>query len=449
MSLTLTLRLCPPGVPLKGEPLKTVEGLTAALVARPGALRVDVATTAATTAEARWLVRQLVDALRAAFPVGALGLRCARGASRALARALTLDLASLHGALRPPPERPAPALPDDLAALAALEASYRAWVDEDAATRTSLKIAEDVLAYAAATEGVEAQVLDADALAALGMNLLLAVGGASEASPPRLIVATYGDPSPDAPPLMLVGKGITFDSGGVNVKPYEGFVSMMRNDMGGAALAWHLFRGLVAADFPAPLVVVLPACENLIDARAVRPGSVIKSHRGLTVRVDHTDAEGRLILADALSWASAKYGPSEVVTFATLTTAALNAYGPFATPVHFAPPALERALARAAEEEGEDLHFFPYRAWHHEANRDHTAQLKNTARLNGNASAGAGSRNAAHFLRFFTDSPLTHLDIFASTWDWSGQAPAGTRHGATGAPLRTLLRALMAYELGR
>lgn len=446
MSLTLTLRLCPASDALKGEPLKTTEGLKAALTARPGSLKVDLATTAGSIAEARWLVRQLVDSLRGAFPITAMELKSARGASRPLARALSLDLASLH---KPTEERPAPPLPDDLAPLAALEASYRAWVDEDAATRTSLKIAEDVLAYAAETEGVEAQVLDAEALAAQGMNLLLAVGGASDASPPRLIVATYGDPSPDAPPLMLVGKGITFDSGGVNVKPYESFVSMMRNDMGGAALAWHLFKGLVAADFPAPLVVVLPACENLIDSRAMRPGSVVKSHRGITVRVDHTDAEGRLILADALSWASAKYGPSEVITFATLTTAALNSYGPFATPVHFAPPALERALSRAGEEEGEDLHFFPYRAWHHEANRDHTAQLKNTARLNGNASAGAGSRNAAHFLRYFTDSPLTHLDIFASTWDWSGQAPAGTRHGATGAPLRTLLRALMAYELAR
>ena len=446
MSLTLTLRLCPASAPLKGEPLKTVEGLSAALVARPGSLKVDLSTTAGSTAEARWLTRQLVDALRAAFPVSAVELKCARGASRPLARALTLDLASLH---KPTAERPAPPLPDDLAPLAALEASYRAWVDEDAATMTSLKIAQEVLSYAAATDGVEAQVLTEEELTAQGMNLLMAVGGASESSPPRLVVATYGDPSPDAPPLMLVGKGITFDSGGVNVKPYESFVSMMRNDMGGAALAWHLFKGLVAADFPAPLVVVLPACENLVDARAMRPGSVVKSHRGLTVRVDHTDAEGRLILADALSWASEQYGPSEVLTFATLTTAALNSYGPFATPVHFASPRLERALARAADEEGEDLHFFPYRAWHHEANRDHTAQLKNTARLSGNASAGAGSRNAAHFLRYFTDSPLTHLDIFASTWDWSGQAPAGTRHGATGAPLRTLLRALMAYELDR
>ena len=177
----------------------------------------------------------------------------------------------------------------------------------------------------------------------------------------------------------------------------------------------------------------------------MRPGSLVTGHRGVSVRIDHTDAEGRLILADALSWASERYQPREVITFATLTTAALRSYGPWATPVHFASDDMQAALAEASKQVGEDLHFFPSRVWHREANRDHAADLRNTARLNGHASVGAGSRNAAHFLRFFTDAPLTHLDIFATTWDWSGQSPAGSRHGATGSPLRVLLRGLRAY----
>ena len=177
----------------------------------------------------------------------------------------------------------------------------------------------------------------------------------------------------------------------------------------------------------------------------MRPGAVVQSYRGHKVRIDHTDAEGRLILADALAWATDTYAPERVVSFATLTTAALIAYGPYATPVHFASPALQRALADASAATGEDLHFFDRRVWHFEANRDEEADLRNTARLPGHASRGAGSRNAGHFLLHFTDTPLTHLDIFASTWNWAGDAP-GAGYGATGAPLRTLVRGLSAHD---
>ena len=161
------------------------------------------------------------------------------------------------------------------------------------------------------------------------------------------------------------------------------------------------------------------------------------------MRIDHTDAEGRLILADALSWASERFRPRKIVCFATLTTAALNSYGPYATPVHFADAALQTQLQAASASTGEDLHFFPTRVWHREANRDKEADVRNTARLPGNAVRGAGSRNAAHFLRYFTDVPLVHTDIFASTWNWAGDAP-GAGYGATGAPLRTWLAALQA-----
>jgi leucyl aminopeptidase len=147
-----------------------------------------------------------------------------------------------------------------------------------------------------------------------------------------------------------------------------------------------------------------------------------------------------LILADGLAYATDKYKPSEVLCFATLTTAALISYGPYATPVHFAEAALTAQLQTAAEATGEDLHFFPERAWHFEANRDKEADLRNTARLPGDAVRGAGSRNAAHFFKHFTDVPFVHFDIFASTWNWAGDAP-GAGYGATGAPLRTLLRA--------
>ena len=444
----LHLYLCKSADQLQGTPLKTIEGLQANLIQkRTRSTQLDQTyfevrfcfDIEISLAEKRWLFGQLIGSLKKSFSFSNYRLQRKRGVPFNTYQALALDLKSQSNSVEIEESKA-----DQINTLSDLEGGYRQWVNEDPLQRTSLTIAQDVLEYAQNHDEVEAYVLEEEELKKEGMNLLLTVGGASQVSPPRLVVATYGDPSPEVAPLMLVGKGITFDSGGINVKPYESFVSMMKNDMGGAALAWHLFKGLVKHQFPCPVVVVLPTCENPIGEQAMRPGSVVTGHRGVSVRIDHTDAEGRLILADALSWATEKYQPKEIISFATLTTAALIAYGPFSTPVHFARPLLQKCLQKASDEQGEDLHFFPTRVWHREANRDHEAQLRNTGRLAGNASRGAGSRNAGHFLRFFTDAHLTHLDIFASTWDWSGQA-VGTRHGATGSPLRTLLTGLLQY----
>ena len=231
------------------------------------------------------------------------------------------------------------------------------------------------------------------------------------------------------------------------MKPYASFVSMMKNDMGGAALVFALFKALVEGRVAHPLTLVIPTCENPVGVETMRPGAVVTGYAGKAVRIDHTDAEGRLILADGLAYATERFQPAQIVTFATLTTAALVAYGPYATPVHFADEALTAALAEASLTTGEDVHFFPRRIWHDVANLDDIADLKNTARLPGHANRAAGSRNAAHFLLNFTDAPLTHVDIFGSTWNWAGDAP-GAGPGATGAPLRTFLAGLTDY-LGR
>jgi len=399
---------------------------------------VDLRLPDVSTAEQRWAVDQVCRKVGAAFELGPVRLWADTAVARdtVLTLALARHLASSGELTLDGWDE----LHDDLRDLARALDRYKTWVDEDPTLRTSLAIARDVTEWSATRSDVVAEVLDAEQLEEMGMNLMMAVGGASTVSPPRLVMVRY---LPDDPrkPKMLLGKGITFDTGGINVKPYESFVSMMKNDMGGAALAWSLFAALVEAGVDQPLVVVLPTCENPIGEGAMRPGSVVESFHGTTVRIDHTDAEGRLILADALAYASERYDPEEVICFATLTTAALIAYGPYATPVHFAPPGFEARLSAASASLGEDLHFFPARLWHREANRDHEADLKNTGRLPKHAVRGAGSRNAAHFLAFFTDKPLVHLDIFASTWNWAGDAP-GAGPGATAAPLRTLLRAL-------
>ena len=437
---TLHLHLHPPtgALPEGGQVLKAIEPTRATLREVPGGLQVDVLLPGLSVAEQRWTVDQVCRNVAAAFDIGPVHLSVGGDVDTDTALTLALDRhLATEGALV---IEGSDALAVEVQRLARALDLYGGWVDEDPTIRTSLAIAEDVTAWCEGRDDVIAEVLDDERLEAMGMNLIMAVGGASTVSPPRLVIAHYL-PDDARKPRMLLGKGITFDTGGINVKPYESFVSMMKNDMGGAALAWALFTALVESGIDQPLLAVLPTCENPIGEGAMRPGSLVKSYGGPTVRIDHTDAEGRLILADALAYATERYDPEDVICFATLTTAALIAYGPYATPVHFASPELEASLQEASDALGEDLHFFPSRLWHREANRDHEADLRNTGRLPKHATRGAGSRNAAHFLAFFTDAPFVHLDIFASTWNWAGDAP-GAGPGATAAPLRTLIRAL-------
>jgi leucyl aminopeptidase len=439
-TLPLRLHLLSPAAKLPSvAPISATGGARAGVQLRAEGAELFAALPDRSLAELRWIVDRMIRGLTSLAPLGSAELATVETLSDDGVVSLGLDLHHRFGGRVELTARPG--LEGRVRELGAREDEYRAWVNEDASLRTSLAIGRDVMALADAHEHVEAEVLEEAALAERGLRLLLAVGGASEASPARLALARYRPPGVSAPPRVLLGKGITFDTGGINVKPYESFVSTMKNDMAGAALAFALFRALVEGEHPEPLTLVIPTCENAIDAKAMRPGTIVESYRGLKVRIDHTDAEGRLILADALAYASDVEKPHHVLSFATLTTAALISYGPYATPVHFADPALEAALTRASEATGEDLHFFPERVWHLEANRDKEADLRNTARLPGDASRGAGSRNAAHFLKHFTDVPLCHFDIFSSTWNWAGEAP-GAGYGATGAPLRTLMRAL-------
>jgi leucyl aminopeptidase len=422
----------------EGLPLTSYAGVQGRLVHRDDGLELALtADWSRPVAELRWQVDQLVRRARRLLDLREAEVEIVGEAPSApLREGLLLDLRRAFSSVA--------GLSDEARRYGATEDLFRRWVNEDPGVRTSHAICNDVLELAGVRDGGEVvcEVLDEARLEALGLNLLLAVGRASESSPPRLAIARWLPAGrQDERPLMLLGKGITFDTGGINVKPYESFVSHMRNDMAGAGLVFAAFKHLVDLGYPRPLLLVIPTCENAIGERAVRPGSVVRSHRGLRVKIDHTDAEGRLILADALSYAEDRFEPALTLCFATLTTAALQAYGPYTTPVHFATASVEAALHAASARTGEDLHFLPRRAWHFEANRDDEADLKNTARLPGYLPASAGSRNAAHFFLHFARQPFVHSDIFASTWNWGGDHP-GTGFGATGAPLRTFLLAL-------
>ena len=312
---------------------------------------------------------------------------------------------------------------------------YRDWVNEEPDVLTSIEIGKRLQNFAK-ENSCDFKKMEIADLKEENMNLLLAVGQASEKSPSRCFIVSSNYKKGDQP-LMLVGKGITFDTGGINVKPFESFVNCMKNDMGGAALMANLFMGLVAAGYDKPLVLVIPCCENLVAQKSMKPGAVVKARNGKKVFIEHTDAEGRLILADAISYGQENFDPHLTLVAATLTTAALRQFSGFFTAVHFAPDNVKDGLEYQSKKWGENFSFWdefiPYKL----ANKTKAADLTNMGRLPGNASGGGGSNIAAHFLKEFAKKPMVHFDIFASTWNWSGDYP-GAAYGSTGAPFNAI-----------
>lgn len=316
---------------------------------------------------------------------------------------------------------------------------YRRWINENPDELTSIEIGQRLKTFAQA-HGCGFHELGLEELKKEKMNLLLAVGQASQKSPSRAFYLTH-NLKPGKKPIMLLGKGITFDTGGINVKAFESFVNAMKNDMGGAALMSNLFMALVKSGYSEGLVLAIPSCENLVDANAMKPGSLLQSRRGPRVFIEHTDAEGRLILADALSYGEDTFKPSLTLIAATLTTASMRQFTNYFTAVHFASESFQKALHQAGQHWGERFScwddFLPFQA----ANKTKFGDLTNMGRLPSHANMGGGSNVAAHFLREFATGPMIHFDIFAACWNWSGDYP-GVPNGATGAPFNSLFETL-------
>ncbi|MEN9834811.1 MAG: Leucyl aminopeptidase [Pseudomonadota bacterium] len=316
---------------------------------------------------------------------------------------------------------------------------FRRWVNENPDELTSIAIGERLDEFCR-RHGCEFNSFGREGLTKLGMNLLLAVGQASDLSPSRFYLATHRV-VPGSRPLLLVGKGITFDTGGINLKPHESHVNCMKNDMGGAGLMANLFMGLVESGYDGPLALAIPACENLIGERSMKPGAIIRSYAGKDVIIEHTDAEGRLILADAINYSQKALQPAQTLVAATLTTASLRQFTNFFTAVHFAPPSCQMSLTRSGQETGEEFSFWGEFLPFKQGNISKAADLTNMGRMPDAANIGGGSNVAAHFLKEFAITPMVHFDIFASTWNWSGDYP-GAHYGATGAPFNALFRSL-------
>ncbi len=284
-------------------------------------------------------------------------------------------------------------------------------VVEPANRLTTRRFADRVAAMAKA-EGLEATVHGRAWLERHGFGALLAVGGGA-ADPPRLVVLRWPGTLP-LPPVAFVGKGIVFDTGGISIKGAEG-MEAMRADMAGAAACAGAMMALARRRSPAPAVAVLAIAENATGAAAYRPGDVLRTASGRTVEVIDTDAEGRLVLADALHHAIAAFAPRAVVDLATLTGAIVTALGHHRAGMFGRDAALLASVAAAGEAVGEPLWPMPIGARHMEDLRSDIADLKQCAPAGSGAMGGRMIPDACHaaaFLSRFTgEVPWAHLDI--------------------------------------
>ena len=277
---------------------------------------------------------------------------------------------------------------------------------------------------------MEASVIVGDALLKKGFPLVHAVGRAS-ARAPRLIELRWG--KAEHPKIAVLGKGVCFDTGGLDLKNDAG-MKLMKKDMGGAAHALGLARMIVEAKLPVRLRVLIPAVENSVSGSSVRPLDVIRSRKGLTVEIGNTDAEGRLILADALTAASEEK-PELIVDFATLTGAARVALGPDLPPLFCNDDGLAGQLARHADAEADPLWRMPL--W-----KPYRSRLDSRVADLNNISDGpfAGAVTAALFMQEFVDPqiPWAHFDIYA----WNPLNRPGRPDGAETQTLRAVFAAL-------
>jgi leucyl aminopeptidase len=274
--------------------------------------------------------------------------------------------------------------------------------------------------------------MDSEEIERLGMNGLRFVGKGS-VQPPRFVVMEYNGAEKGKRPVVIVGKGITFDSGGISLKPREG-MEQMKDDMAGAAAVIGTMQAVATLKLPVNLVGLVPAAENMPDGRSYKPGDVVVTMSGKTVEINNTDAEGRMVLCDALHYAQ-RYRPKALIDLATLTGACLVALGTQASGIMGNDQGLHEALKRAGQTTGERVWELPLWDEYGEAMKSDIADMKNSG------GAHAGTITAAWFLKQFVGkAKWAHLDIAGTAWEEKGKHYLPK--GATGVGVRLLVEYL-------
>ncbi|MDP1875054.1 leucyl aminopeptidase [Phenylobacterium sp.] len=285
--------------------------------------------------------------------------------------------------------------------------------------------------------GVTIEVLDVPAMERLGMGAILGVGKGSE-RPPRMLIMRYRGTGAPAAPVVLVGKGITFDTGGISIKPSTN-MGNMKMDMSGAASVTGAIMALAKAGAPVNVVAIAALAENMPDGRATRPADVLTAMNGKTIEIISTDAEGRLVLADALSWVDANLQPAAVIDVATLTGAVRGALGDEYAGLFSRHDALADQLTAAGDRVGEPL-------WRLPLHPNYAADISSTiADLKNGGGEGAGAGTGAHFIGEFIsrDTPWAHLDIAGVAY---GAATDTGPAGSAGYSVRLLERFVRDFQ---
>jgi leucyl aminopeptidase len=313
----------------------------------------------------------------------------------------------------------------------------------DLVNEPSNRMTPTILAEQAATMakrfGLECQILGPDEIRELKMGAFWGVAQGSE-EPPRLIVVRYTPAeAPPAPVIGLVGKGITFDTGGISIKPSES-MHEMKTDMAGGAMMLGVMQTVAQLKPRVRVIAVVPATENMPSGNAYKPGDVLTSMSGKTIEVLNTDAEGRLVLADALTYAQ-RLGCTVLIDAATLTGAVMIALGHITTGVFGSSQAWVDRVLKSAAKAGEKMWQMPVDDDYREQYKSLIADLANTGGRYG------GAITAAMFVgEFAGDTPWVHLDIAGTRW--SNDEKPFLAKGPTGAPLRTLVQLLLDHAGG-
>jgi leucyl aminopeptidase len=289
--------------------------------------------------------------------------------------------------------------------------------------------------------GLKLKILDRADCARLGMGAYLGVAQGSE-EPPKFIHLTYAPKGRPRRRVAVIGKGITFDSGGLDLKTADGMLRM-KDDMSGAAAVLGIFQALPKLRLPIEVHGLIAATENMPSGTAQRPGDIVRAMNGVTIEIGNTDAEGRLTLADALAYAAKVIKPDEIVDMATLTGAIVMALGLGVSGVFATDEALASRVLAATEAAGERMWRLPLHEEYKEGIKSEIADLNNVS-----SQRGGGAIVAALFMRDFTgDLPWAHLDI-AGTAFAERDLPLGPK-GGTGVGVRTMLHYLWALANGR